>query len=101
MRVERRAADGNGRQREGISQESQSDEDAARSEKQITRAVQQEEPERTPPIAKRSQMRGTRPPTVRMESDRHFGDARRPEARLHDHLRRELHPGAPLIQLVL
>jgi hypothetical protein len=46
-------------------------------------------------------MRGVRCAPVRMERYRHLGDVRSPEARLDDHLGRELHPGATLIELLV
>lgn len=55
-------------------------------EEQPARAVQQEEPQRAPSVAERVQVRCVRLAPVRVERDRHLGDAGPREARADDHL---------------
>ena len=83
---------------EAETQKPEADQTGAGSQKQPARAVEQKEAQRPPAVPERPEMGSVRLAAVRMQGDRHFGDAGSREARLDHHFRGEFHSRAALVQ---
>src|SRR5215470_2717531 len=85
-------------QRQNVARNSKQNQQGPRYQKEPSRAVYQEETQRSPAVAKSSKVRRMRPAAVRMQCDGNFGDSSAMKAGFDDHLGGKLHPRASLIE---
>src|SRR5207253_10803665 len=99
--VEMYAADAQSRQGHCISDQAQQDHQQTRHEEEPARAVEQEEAQCAPTVAKGLEVRLVRLAPIRMQRDRYLRDFFSIEAGLNDHFGGEFHPCSALIEAVL
>src|ERR1700731_281188 len=99
MGIEGEAVDGKTGQSDCVADKPYRDKKQPWDKEEPTRAEQQKESKRSPPIAEGLQMRTMRDPAIRMQSDGNFAHLCLVKARFNNHFGREFHPGAALIEL--